>query len=56
LTTTLFAPAAALAAMFEEQVIEGGSVSFTMTVKAQLAIPAVFETVQVTVLVPTGNA
>jgi len=34
----------------------GGSVSLTVTVKEQLAVPATFEAVHETVVVPTGNA
>src|SRR5258708_3478165 len=48
-------PAGAAAATFVGQVSTGGSVSLMVTVKAQLALPATFEAVQVTVVVPTGN-
>jgi len=37
------------------QVMEGGSVSFTVTVKVQVAVPQELVAVQVTLVVPTGK-
>ena len=37
------------------QMIDGGSVSLTVTLNEQLLVPQLFELVQFTVLVPTGN-
>jgi hypothetical protein len=49
-------PAGASTEMFVGQEMTGASVSITTTLKAQLAVPARFEAVQLTILVPTGNA
>ena len=40
---------------FGGHVIAGGSVSLTVTVNEQVAVPALFKAVQTTVVVPTGN-
>ena len=55
MTTTLVWPGGASATMFCGQVIDGGCVSLTVTVNEQFAVPATFEAVHVTVLVPTEN-
>ena len=41
--------------MLVGQLMTGGSVSMTVTVNTQTALPATFEAVQTTVFVPTGN-
>jgi hypothetical protein len=55
--TALQAPGSCGMAMFSGQVITGGTVSVTVTVKLQLDVrPSWSVTVQVSVVVPTGNA
>jgi hypothetical protein len=49
-------PAGAATLRFAGHVSTGGSVSLTVTVKEQLAVPATFEAVHETVVVPTGKA
>src|SRR5881396_3808522 len=41
--------------MFVGHISTGGSVSLTVTLKEQLAVPATFEAVHVTAFVPMGN-
>src|SRR5262245_65954800 len=54
-TATLPWPAGALLAIFPGQVIAGGCVSLTVTLKEQFAVPTVLDAVQVTALVPVGK-
>jgi hypothetical protein len=48
-------PAGKSATMSPRQVMTGSSVSLTVTVKEELAVPATLAAVQVTLVVPMGN-